>query len=242
MDLTLPASSFFKAVPDTEDTFAFKYDFTLEGKAVDDGHRETVTVDEETGDLYIEGFAAIFEGEDRQGENFAPGSFQRGIKSFLEGTASLNYHHKHDHGIGKVLNLEETDKGLKMKARVDYQPESSPLRYIYNGVKKGTYSGLSVGGFFKRGYVEGKPRIVATDMTEISITPVPVHPSPSFGVIAGKALTSDLRGNDHVDVPNISESEIRDDDAMEIQYALDSLERVLERIARRKTNTDPAAD
>lgn len=227
---------FTKPIEGDPDTWAFQYGFTLEGKALEEGTGEVVT-ETDDGDLIIEGFAAIYDGEDRQGENFAPGAFDRGIKSFLNSTASLNYHHKLDHGIGKVLELEDTPKGLRMKARVDYQPDSSPLRYIYNGVKKGTYSGLSVGGFFKRGRVEGKPKIVATDLTEISVTPVPVHPAPSFGVIAGKALTSDIKGNDHVAAPKIEANEIRDDDKWMIQDALDTLERVLERIANRKTET-----
>ena len=55
-----------------------------------------------------------------------------------------------------------------MKARVDKQEPTSPLYYIYNAIKKGTYSGLSVGGFFKRKYVEGKRSIADMDFTEIT--------------------------------------------------------------------------
>ena len=143
-----------------------------------------------SGDLLIEGMAADFSGLDRQDENFIEGAFQRGIKSFIEGHASLNYHHKHDLGIGKVLDLREVPgKGLFLRARVDYQPESSPLRYIYNAIKKGTYSGLSVGGFFKRKLTADGWRIGDMDFTEISVTPVPVHPRTGFAVVAGKAMT-----------------------------------------------------
>jgi HK97 family phage prohead protease len=172
-----------KQVPGHDDLFAFQYDFHLSGKALD----APIVTEEENGDLIIEGWAAVFEGIDREGENFAPGAFKRGIKSFLERQASLCFHHKTDHGVGKVLELDEVEgKGLWMKARVDHQPETSPLRYIYNAVKKGTYNGLSVGGFFHR----LGSKIADMDFTEISITPVPIHPGTKFSVVAGKALDS----------------------------------------------------
>jgi HK97 family phage prohead protease len=165
------------------------YPFHADGKALASA-REL-----DTGDLIIEGFAADFSGVDRQGENFAPGAFRRGIDAFLRRQASLNWHHKHDHGIGKVLELREIEgKGLWMRARVDYQPESSPLHWIYNGIRKGTYNALSVGGFFARRLTAGGWRISGVDFTEISVTPVPVHPGTSFAVVAGKAL-DDMRGS-----------------------------------------------
>lgn len=226
---------FVKPVEDGSDTFAFRYDFNIEGKAVEDGAPQTITEDE-NGDLIIEGYAAVFEGDDRQGENFAPGAFQRGIKSFLGSTASLNFHHKHDHGIGKVLELEEEEgKGLRMKARVDFQPESSPLRYIYNGVKKGTYNGLSVGGFFKRAYMEGKRKIADMDFTEISVTPVPVHPGPSFAVVAGKAL-EDIQLPSKPDNVN---GEIRADDEEMIGIYIDGLKRIFDNIGSRGNGQQP---
>ena len=88
-----------------------------------------------------------------------------------------------------MLDLKEVEgKGLWMKARVDKQEESSPLHYIYNGIKKGSMKGLSVGGFFKRKWTELGRRIADMDFTEISVTPVPVHTKTGFAVVAGKAL------------------------------------------------------
>lgn len=190
---TFAPEQFIRPVDGQPDLFAFTYSFGLspEGKA-DPG---SITLDPdsitelEDGDLLIEGWAANFEGLDRQNENFMEGAFQRGIKSFLSGQRALCFHHKHDMGIGEVLDLQEVEgKGLKMKARVDHQPESSPLRYIYNAIKKGTYKGLSVGGFFRRKLTPKGWRIADMDFTEISVTPVPVHPGTGFAVVAGKAL------------------------------------------------------
>lgn len=167
-----------------EDYVPFVHDFAVrpEGKAA------SVT-ELEDGDLIIEGWAANFEGVDRENENFTDGAFKRGIKSFLNSQAALCYHHKHDMALGKVLELQEVEgKGLWMKARVDRQVEGSPLWHIYNGIKKGTLSGLSAGGFFKRKMTPEGLRIADVDFTEISVTPVPIHAGTNFAVVAGKAL------------------------------------------------------
>lgn len=207
-----------------EATIKFTYDFTVspEGKA------GTIT-ELEDGDLLIEGWAASFDGLDREGENFVPGAFKAGIKDFMDKQRALCFHHKPDHGIGEVLELEEHEgKGLYMKARVDFQPESSPLRYIYNAIKKGTYKGLSVGGFFKRQLTPAGPRISGVDFTEISCTPVPVHSSTRFAVVAGKALAD-------VEIPEkpANIEQIRSEDEALLREAVAALDGIFERIGKR---------
>lgn len=200
----LPVDAFLRPVEGHDDLVAFTFGFQLEGKALENGETAPVVTELEDGDLLIEGWAANFEGIDRQGENFAEGAFQRGIKAFLDAGGPLCFHHKNDHGIGKVNRLEEVEgKGLWMEARVDKQEPSSPLYHIYNAIRKRTYKGLSVGGFFKRALTEAGKRIMDVDFTEISVTPVPVHPKTGFAVVAGKAL-------ENFDVapiePNVSET------------------------------------
>lgn len=236
----LPDAAFFKPVEGHEDLFRFAV--PMEQKALADG--EAVTV-EDNGDIIIEGYAAVWEGDDREGENFAPGAFQRAAKSFVEGQGALCFHHKHDHVLGRVENLEEDGKGLKMKARVDGAIQDHPvLGTIYKQIKSGTLRGLSVGGFFKRAMIEGKRRIADMDFTEISVTGVPVHTGPSFAVVAGKALASEIKVPENVPNPEIPEDEIREDDFFQIQYALESLSRVFERLEKRgdKTTDNPVED
>lgn len=169
-----------------DQTVAFHYGFELEGKAAE---QQTVT-ELENGDLLIEGYAAVFAGLDRENENFTTAAFDRGIEDFkARGTKPLCYHHKKDIVLGEVLDLEkEESKGVKMRARVDKQEPSSPWYNYYNGIKKGSIRGLSVGGFFKRVATPEGLRIGDTDITEISVTPVPCHPHTEFSVVAGKAL------------------------------------------------------
>lgn len=233
--MDFPAGMFLKPVEGDDDLIQFGFDFMLEGKALAEGEGVADIVTEDAnGDLIIEGWAAVFEGEDRQGENFVDGAFTKGVKAFLEGPATLAYHHKKDFALGKVLELEERPgKGLWMKARVDSEIKPHPvLGPIFNQIKKGTLSALSVGGFFKRGLVNGARKIVETDLTEISVTPVPVHTGPRFAVVAGKALTEALEIPDGVSV-EINEDTIRDSDFAEIQWQIESLGRLLKQIGKR---------
>jgi HK97 family phage prohead protease len=232
--MELPADLFFKPVPGDDELLAFRYDFALDEKALPEG-QQTVTV-EENGDLIIEGYAAVFAGMDRQNENFTDGAFKRGIKSFLEGQAGLCYHHKHDKLLGKVLDLrEEEGKGLKMRARVDGAIRKHPeLGTYYEQIKNGSLNALSVGGFFRRKLTEAGKKIVDMDFTEISVTPVPVHPGTNFAVVAGKALTSDLRVPDNVNV-DLPDGEIRDEDFESLQYALELLGRIHKNVEGRSS-------
>lgn len=237
----LPVETMVKPLEGHDDLVQFRFDFTLEGKAVDEVQSQVVT-ETEDGDLLIEGYAAVFDGIDRAGENFAPGAFQEGIKSFLNGQAALCYHHKHDKCLGKVLALEEEEgKGLKMRARVDGAIRNHPeLGTIYQQIKRGTLNALSVGGLFKRALTEAGQKITAVDFSEVSVTPVPCHPGTSFAVVAGKALASDLK-SDHVEVPNLPEEEIRDSDFFELQFALERLDSIFEQLKRRGSDNSSSA-
>jgi HK97 family phage prohead protease len=222
----LPADFFVKPIDGHDDLLAFQYDFGV--KALTDGG-DTVT-ELENGDLIIEGMAAVFDGIDRQNENFAPGAFQRGIKSFLDGQAALCFHHKNSKCLGKVLDLQEIEgKGLRMRARVDGAIRNHPeLGTYYEQIKKGTLSALSVGGFFKRKLTENGWRIADMDFTEISVTPVPVHPGTHFAVVAGKALQD-------IEVPEklAVTGDIRQRDEDEIKFLLEQLGGIFDSIGRR---------
>lgn len=231
--MDFPASMFLQPVKDTEDLFAFRFDFTPQGKALENGTIAPGVTKLDNGDLIIEGYAAVWQGDDRQGENFAPQAFEEGIKSFLEGQAGLVYHHKHDKLLGRFLDLQLDQKGLGFKARVDGAIATHPeLGTYYKQIESGSLRGMSVGGFFQRGLIDGKPKIVKTDLTEISVTPVPVHPGTGIGVLAGKALASALEEPDNVHV-DVSAETIRDEDFVEIQWAISTVGRILDRINKR---------
>lgn len=236
--MDFPVDMFLRPVVDSDNLFAF----TVGGKALGD---ESVSV-AENGDLILEGYAAVWEGDDREGENFAPGACQRATKAFIDAGGPLCYHHKGDHQLGAVTELEENQKGLRFRARVDGEIQKHPvLATYYHQIKKGTLKGVSIGGFFQKAIINGKKKIVDMDFTEISITGVPMHTGPSFSVVAGKALTEDLKIPESIktEVPSGS---IRDEDFLQLQEAMDSLDSILARVGRRasddnKSSTDDTA-
>jgi HK97 family phage prohead protease len=227
--MELPVESFLKNVEGDPDLYAF----TVGGKALDG---EAVVV-EDNGDLILEGYAAVWQGDDREGENFAPGAFAQGTKAFLENGGPLCFHHKRDHLLGAVTELEEDDKGLRFKARVDGETANHPvLGTLYHQIKKGTLKGVSVGGFFKRALIAGKQKIADVDFTEISLTGVPIHTGPSFAV-AGKALLND------VEVPETPEveGEVRESDVESVKFLVGELGALFDRIEAAAGNrTAPA--
>jgi HK97 family phage prohead protease len=169
----------------TLDPYKFEIDGnSLDAKALDNG------------DLLLEGWAARWD-IDREAESFDPASFDGGIKAFIDGTAALCWHHDHKAVLGRVLSLERRPEGLWMRCRVDRQEPGSPLRHIYNGIRKGSITGASVGGFFARALKAGRRTITGVDLVEVSLTAAPVggH-NTRLSVVAGKALAGPGDGLD----------------------------------------------
>lgn len=239
--MKLPAELFVNPVQGDDDIIAFNFPFELQTKALEDGTPANLVEVMEDGDLIIEGFASEFQGQDREGENFTDGAFQRGIKSFLEGPAALVFHHKTEKVLGKVLDLEEVaGRGLRMRARVDGAIKDHPeLGVIYHQIKKGTLTGLSVGGFFKRKLTQAGRKIIDTDMTEISVTGVPCHSKPAFSVVAGKALeVGEPNATRDAHAGNDGTTEI-DGQLGELSEALENLSDTFDKIEGKSVKGDP---
>lgn len=233
-----------KPVAGHEDMREFVADvgFVRDTKALSDDEYAKYADKLTDGDLLIAGWGANFE-MDREGESFMEGAFDRGLKNFLDGEATLAFHHKHDQVLGRVLDAERIEgKGVRIVARVDSQNEASPLRHIYEQVKKGSLNALSCGGFFKRKLTDEGWRISDVDLTEWSVTGVPVGKGCNFAVVAGKALVAEVVKSDKVtlDLPNPAD-EIREEDLMWINDAIASLNRTLDRISCRRADNSTTA-
>lgn len=161
----------------------FYLDVTLPGA-------KSVAGTEDDGSIIIEGLASDF-GIDREDEAFLPGAFKKGIDTFMATNPVLLYHHKNDHALGQVLDLDPRPDGLFMKARIDKPATGSWAEDVVAKVKTGTIRGLSVRGLFKKKATPNGPRIYQADLAEISVTPLPVNPRTLFQV-AGKAFPDDF--------------------------------------------------
>ncbi len=158
--------------------------FYSEGKALE-------ATELQSGDIELTGYAAVWEGLDAQGENFLRGSFKAAIPEFINGgSAPLVFHHDGSKVLGKVLSLEEDDYGVKIRARVDRQEPTSPLRHLYDAIKRGSIKGLSAGGYFARAQTAaGRMIDRVLRITEISATATSQHPLTRFQAAEVKALT-----------------------------------------------------
>lgn len=150
------------------------------------------------GDLIIEGIAADYS-VDRQDEAFLPGAFDDAVKAFIDAGGPLLYQHQDGMVLGQVLEMNPTPSGLAMKAVVPKPAEGSPMLDIYNKIKRGMIRGLSVSGRAFRKMTPSGPRIAKIDLTETSVTPVPVGPRALFGV-AQKAFPTDF--DDEIEDPD----------------------------------------
>ena len=158
--------------------------FTLEGKALS-------ATELRSGDLVVEGLAVVWDSIDYENEAFVRGSLRETIPTFLKGQAPLLWNHRADlGGIGRVLELEECAEGVRIKARVDAQPVGSPLRHVYEAIRRGTYRGASIGGFFRR---LGE-KIVSARLAEVSITAMAMDPRTYVAATEVKAVR-DLRAS-----------------------------------------------
>lgn len=181
MNHALPRSRLWRTVP-----YSWSMPptaFTTEGKAL-------TTTELRSGDLAVSGYAAVWKGLDLQNENFLRGSFRNSISTFLAGNAALLYHHDGTKALGRVLELREDDVGLWFKARLDHQPTGSPLRWIFDAVKRGTVRGVSAAGKFSRTVAAGRRMISSVLLTEISLTPYAVHPETWATAVEVKAARS----------------------------------------------------
>lgn len=208
--------------------------FVRDAKALSDEERAQYEGQLSDGDLLISGIGANFN-VDRQNEAFSDaGTIDTALADFVNGDAALAFHHKHDTVLGKVFKADlVAGKGVEVVARVDYQPESSPHRHLYEQIKKGSLNALSFGGYFKRAMTPAGPRIVGADFTELSVTGVPVGRGTNFEVIAGKAL-EDLEIPAKPDI----QGDIRDEDTAQIEFIVGELGRIFDRIGKRSA---PAA-
>lgn len=149
--------------------------FTLGGKAF-------AATELRSGDLEISGHCVVWDGLDADGEGFIRGALREAIPDFLERSGALAWHHQPaTHPLGRVLEMKEDDRGVFFRARVDHQDPGSPLRFLYDAIRRGTMRGTSVAGFFGRKATPlGQMIDRVLRLTEVSLTTHPKDDAPGI--------------------------------------------------------------
>lgn len=143
-----------------------------------------------SGELRLVGYLTRWDELDRQAERMIRGSFAAAIPKFLSSHPILCLNHKITDVIGRVESLVEDHIGVKLTARVQRQPEGSPLRHVYEAIRDRYLTGLSVGARFERkALADGSTAITSVDIVECSVAAQPQLASSGFEVVSeGKAM------------------------------------------------------
>ena len=128
-------------------------------------------------DGIIEGYAAVFDVEDKSGDIFAPGAFRQSLADKGPAGIKLLYQHNPSEPIGRWLDLHEDGKGLF--ARGELIPNVSRSQDVLTLIRAGILDGLSIGFNAVKARTDratGIRTIFEIDLWEISIVTFPMHP------------------------------------------------------------------
>lgn len=120
----------------------------------------------------IEGYAAIFNRRDLNGDIIAPGAFARSLKK--RAPVRMLYQHAAETPIGRWTSLKEDTRGLFVKGEIILlSPRASE---VYELLAGGALDGLSIGYQTVRAQKprRGERRILDLDLWEVSVVTFPM--------------------------------------------------------------------
>lgn len=129
-------------------------------------------------DCTFEGYAAIFNEPDQDGDIIRPGAFK---KTLAKRHPAMLWRHDHDQPIGGWLDIQEDERGLRVVGRII--TETARGAELWELVRTGAVTGLSIGYRVKqfelneKGWAavneHGGRIITDIDLAEISLVAVP---------------------------------------------------------------------
>ncbi|WP_448605696.1 HK97 family phage prohead protease [Neorickettsia risticii] len=128
---------------------------------------DTKNLDEE-GVFY--GYASVFDVVDEQGDIISSGAFD------LTKCVPLLWQHRQDQPIGKVLEMQETEKGLYLKGHIIMEVNQG--YEAYKLLKAGVLNGLSIGYIPKKYKMDkhtGARIMTAVKLIEVSLVTFPAN-------------------------------------------------------------------
>jgi hypothetical protein len=125
--------------------------------------------------LPIEGWAAIYDEVDLNGDIVAPGAFEDSLAAAGPGAVKLLYQHAAEAPIGRWRRFEERPKGLYARGEILLATQTA--REAAALVEAGVLDGLSIG--FRPIRASGRGgarRILKADLWEVSLVTFPMAP------------------------------------------------------------------
>lgn len=156
---------------------------------------ESIKQDDDTGDLFIEGFASTTH-VDRTDEIVESSSFKRTLKDFLKNPILMLNHgmtEKGRVGVGKVVEAEIREgKGLWVKAFISKAEDELRIK-----IKEGIYKAFSFGFRILDSHIDkiaGKAirKITNLELLEVSVVSIPANRRALFSVAKAFEFGTDL--------------------------------------------------
>jgi len=123
----------------------------------------------------IEGYAALFNVEDMNGDVIAPGAFRKALAARGVSDVRMLYQHAPEAPVGRWRRIEEDSRGLW--AEGDIILASSSARDVYELIAGRAIDGLSIGfRTVKAADQRRGRRIIEADLWEVSIVTFPMAP------------------------------------------------------------------
>lgn len=121
----------------------------------------------------IQGWAAIYDEVDLNGDVIAPGAFRRSL--VRAGAVKLLYQHAAEQPVGRWINFEERERGLYAIGELCLATQTA--REVRELIRADIIDGLSIGFRALRARKEnGARRIIEADLWEVSIVTFPMAP------------------------------------------------------------------
>lgn len=128
-----------------------------------------------TDTLPIEGWAAIYDEADLNGDIVAPGAFGKSLAKTGPLAVKLLYQHTAEQPVGRWLRFEERAQGLYAYGELFLATQTA--REVSELIRAGIIDGLSIGyRTVKSHKTNGARRIVEADLWEVSIVTFPMAP------------------------------------------------------------------
>lgn len=139
--------------------------------------------------LPIEGWAAIYEEVDLNGDVVAPGAFRKSLAKTGSLAVKLLYQHAAEQPVGRWLRFEERQKGLYACGELFLATQTA--REVAELVRATIIDGLSIGFRTVRSQKSnGARRITEAELWEVSIVTFPMAPKARLSKVGMRAAVA----------------------------------------------------
>jgi len=145
-------------------------------------------------DGVFEGYASVFNVEDRGADIVKPGAFAASLKSRPAAQVKMLYQHEARSPLGVWDEMAEDSKGLHVKGHLLLDLQQAKEAYIL--MKEGVLSAMSIGFRTIKDLIDrssGVRQLLEVDLWEVSIVTFPMLPAATVTAVKGNPILPDAR-------------------------------------------------